>query len=459
MKHNVLLALKDPTRKVKVRLLVASSLVAVLTVGAVLAFAAGTNSNKVLNASDAVVSGNATKTNGGVRFDTSSVVTTPTTQTPTTAGPGTGGTTPTGKFYVVGKNIVDPDGNIFLPMGANVAVRQAPNLEKGFVFNYFGTANGQSANVQAWGWNTLRVNTNCEPGLSNPTYDQTYAGIDELVKEYTSKKIVIMLDCHKNGVTVKNLDFSDSNIQIIVNFFDVLTKKYKDNPYVWFNTANEPSGSNNVGQWTGLQNGLYQSVRKNAPDNIFIADLPDGGNAVEDLTTGNVPSTLGSGKCNLVYAWHAYGYVGDYTGSLNGATSDARHKQVIDTLSAKNIPMIVGEFGDPLAQNGNQLHSGDPSPGAVAGNPDINRNGSNAVMKYAPAAGYGLLWWHATGDSNAFQVYSLTKNLQSPWGAIANQSILSSSGQTFWNLTHPNKPVVKFTGKYADSGCASAAGK
>ena len=64
MKHNVLLALKDPTKKLRIRLVVASTLVVVLTIGAVLAFAAGGNSNKLLNASDAVVSGNATKTNG-----------------------------------------------------------------------------------------------------------------------------------------------------------------------------------------------------------------------------------------------------------------------------------------------------------------------------------------------------------------------------------------------------------
>lgn len=459
MKHNVLLALKDPTKKLRIRLVVASTLVVVLTIGAVLAFAAGGNSNKLLNASDAVVSGNATKTNGGVKFDTTSIVTTvPATQA-TTTKPSGGTTTPTGKFYVVGKDIIDPDGNIFVPNGANVGVRQAPNLEKSFVFNYFGTANGQSSNVQAWGWNTIRVNANCESGLSNPTYAQTYAGLDELIKEYTAKKIVVMIDCHKGGVTVVDVDYNNANVQTVVNFFDTLTKTYKDNPYVWYNTANEPSGSNNAAQWTALQNGLYQSVRKNAPDSIFIADLPAGGNAIENLTTGNTFETLSPGKCNLVYAWHSYGYVGDYTGALNPATSDARHKAVFEALARKKVPMVVGEFGDPLAQDGSPLNSGDPSPGAVAGNPDINRNGANAVMKYAPQYGYGLLWWHATGDSNSFIVYSLTKNMQSPWGAVNNQSILSPAGQTFWNITHTNKAPVKFTGRYADSGCASAAGK
>lgn len=386
-----------------------------------------------------------------VEFGTQS---TTATTSPATTNPVTTSTNPTslptGKFYVVGKQIVDPDGNIFLPMGANVAVRQSPNLEKGFVFNYFGTANGQSEKVKAWGWNTIRVNAACDL-TSNPSLAQTYAGLDELIKEYTSKKIVVLIDCHQGGVTVTDVDFINANVQKVVSFFDALAKNYNNNPYVWFNTANEPSATNNVAQWTALQNSLYARIRQYAPNNIFVADLPAGGNAIQDLTTGNVHQNLGSGKCNLVYGWHSYGYIDSY--DTNVATNEAKHKATIDALVAKNIPVIIGEFGDPLKQDGTPLHLGDPSPGAVAGNPDINRIGANAVMKYAPAAGYGLLWWHATGDSNSFIVYSLTKTMTSPWDAINNQSILSPAGQTFWNITHQNRATVKFTGNLSESNC------
>lgn len=66
----------DQDKKRKMRIGFSSSMFIVLTIGVAFAFAAPTNSNKLINASDASVSGNATKSNSGIKFDTT---TTPTT--------------------------------------------------------------------------------------------------------------------------------------------------------------------------------------------------------------------------------------------------------------------------------------------------------------------------------------------------------------------------------------------
>ena len=358
-----------------------------------------------------------------------------------------GGNVASGKFYVVGKQIIDPDGNIFRPMGANVAVRQAPYLEKNFVFNYFGTANGKSEEVKAWGWNTVRVNVACNI-TSNPSVSETLAGLDELIKEYTAKKLVVMIDCHDGNITVKDVNYDNPSVQSAMNFFDTLAKAYKNNPYVWFNTVNEPWGSSNIPQWSDLQNKLYARIRANAPDNIFVADLSGGGNAIENLVDGNLHGTYGAGKCNLVYGWHSYGFI-------NGFADDAKHKDYINRLSAMNIPMVVGELGDPLNEFGQPLTAlGYPG---VAGNPTQNRIGANAVISYAAPAGYGLLWWHATGDTNSSITYSLTTRKIAPWLVnSSNLSELSATGRRYWDVSHQNHILGKFTGNLKNSNCASA---
>ena len=62
---------------------------------------------------------------------TSTTAVTTTIAAPTTSGAATAPAAvdpvtglPTGRFTIVGRQIVDPDGNVFVPMGANVAVRQ-----------------------------------------------------------------------------------------------------------------------------------------------------------------------------------------------------------------------------------------------------------------------------------------------------------------------------------------------
>lgn len=383
---------------------------------------------------------NATLKDGYVEFGVPSASTlptttppttqTPTTQTPTTRTPSTP-STPTGKFQIVGKTIVDPEGYVFVPMGANIAVRQAPHLENGFAFNWRGTANGHSEDVKAWGWNTLRLNVICLTPNDGPTQAQTLDGIDQVIKEYTAKKIVIIIECHHGDVTGKDPAYSSSVVQQTMSFFDNVTKKYKNNPYVWFNPLNEPFGSGNKAGWIELHNSLYNRVRSNAENNIFIADLPGYGNQIEALVDSNL-STYSNGKCNVLYGWHAYGFI-------NGYATDSSIKNYIEKLSAKNIPMIVGEFGDPLSLNE-----------GTAGPPIQNRIGANGVMKYAPNYGYGLLWWHATGDSSNYLTYSLTKDRTAPW--VRDTSNLSDGGKTFWEISHRSTTRTKFTGSIQGCG-------
>src|SRR6202035_4550735 len=99
--------------------------------------------------------------------------TTPTTMTPTTTEPTptpTPSTTPTiapsgsgtGQFSVRGTQIIDPNGNVFVPHGINVL---GPD-------SWWPTATaGLSGVAQTWGFNTIRLNSCLPVGCDGTGYD------------------------------------------------------------------------------------------------------------------------------------------------------------------------------------------------------------------------------------------------------------------------------------------------
>ncbi|MEI2653063.1 MAG: cellulase family glycosylhydrolase [Microthrixaceae bacterium] len=193
---------------------------------------------------------------------TSTTAVTTTIAAPTTSGGATAPAAvdpvtglPTGRFTIVGRQIVDPDGNVFVPMGANVAVRQG-GFEEGYAFNWNGTATGRVADVKAWGWNTVRATLVCDLDGTGPTVDELNAGIDAFIEEYTRQRVVVMVECH--DITGDNLGPTDPKVQALFPFWDRLATKWKDNPYVWFNFYNEPQGTTTaagVDNWLDLQRG------------------------------------------------------------------------------------------------------------------------------------------------------------------------------------------------------------
>jgi len=368
--------------------------------------------------------------------------------TPATGGSGGTPVGPTGRFTIVGRDIVDPSGNRFYPIGANVSVRQG-QYEHGYTFNWNGTATGHAADAKAWGWTIVRANLICVPPPS-PTVAQLNAGIDAFIDEYTAQHIVVMVDCH--DVTGESLTASSAKIQSLYPFWDRLARKYKDNPYVWFNMFNEPvshSSPADVANWLDLQRTALARLRSIAPNNVFVADIPGFGQAVDTFGGSNPITQLGAGQCNVLYSWHAYGALtadgpfGRFEDWDDEAPVRANHRAALQWLHDHDIPVVIGELGDPLT-----LDEG------TSGLPIWNRYAARAVISEAPQFGIGMLWWHATGDSGNFLTYSLMADRhQAPWSAATTGAGLSNGGFRFWAASKTAPNLGPFTGDVSRSNC------
>ncbi|EPX59706.1 hypothetical protein D187_002450 [Cystobacter fuscus DSM 2262] len=344
---------------------------------------------------------------------------------------------PTGRFYIVGKDIVDPSGNKFYPVGANL---------DGWDFFQRDTENQVDAAVK-WGWNTLRINGAqlahpefntkglVSGELSKPNFDK----IDRIVQAYTSKKIVVMIEFHDKVWIGNNIDTTMLNQTR--QAWVTLANKYKGNTYVWFNLINEPVWGQTEANYLSVHKTLRDAVRATGAENIIVID---GGVAGQEWNRWGIPGNLiprhgpelVSGQCNILFSIHMYNAWAEAGGS---SPHTAEFIAYLKSVQDKKLALIVGETG------WNKTDSDVPRLKA----------GSLVGFDNAPAYGVGILGWHA--NSNWDDTFHLTSsgqfNAVDNWTSPTN---LTDFGKKLWALSKNKPKLGAFTGNYADSRCASA---
>jgi mannan endo-1,4-beta-mannosidase len=343
------------------------------------------------------------------------------------------GAAATGKFYIVGKDIIDPNGNIFYPIGANVAIKFTSYA---YVFEgNNGGVNDHLEDVKAWKWNTIRATLVCDNDSGEPSFEALVNGIAPTIEKFTSAKIVVMLECIDG--TAKNPKVGDAKDLKIRRFWDEMVGRYKNNPYVWFNIYNEPYENSDTENWRILHEFYVNRIRAQGAENIIVADIPQYGQGINLLATQSFGDTLAK-SCNVLFSWHAYG-------AIEGAGGDfAAHERAIQQVQAKNYPLIVGELG-----------VASPANWGNAGPWEWNILGFEAMRVLGPKYGVGMLWWHATGDSNYYSLYAL-KNDRSGFWTANNGGNLTPYGQKFWNVSQSVRTNRgAFNGNLASSNCKS----
>lgn len=349
----------------------------------------------------------------------------------------TGGDPATGQFYTTTDGrIVDPVGKTFIPIGANLGSAIGGNQQ--------GTATGRSAEVQAWGWNAIRLFVVQNTGISwslpaqsvtytgSPTngYNQVFQIIDAIVNEYTAKGIVVLIDNHDlfelktsfPGTAKAAEGLANPYIEEINQFWRDCAARYKNNTYVWYNLDNEPIGANNQA-WVDLHTYHLDLVRAIAPDNIIVMDAMVGGGDVgpqSDLigvkltTDPTMWPVAARNYSNLVLSMHNYGGYDMYTTVSKYLTYA---KSVHDRLQ---VPLIIGEVG----------YTWDNTQ-ADAGLFINNKNGAISAWEAAATTKAGVFWWHGSMNTKM----SLKNNGGGFYTGGLNVN-LSDAGQRLWNLSH-----------------------
>lgn len=333
--------------------------------------------------------------------------------------------TGTGQFEIRDGRILAPDGNPFVPVGTNM---NGPN-------SFFDVpSKGLAATLaERWKFNTVRLVT-CLPGGCQGGNATTNNDLEGIVAEFAARKIVVMIDYHQLDIAKAA---TDADIASAVTFWRDMARRFKGNPYVWFNLFNEPEATFNdfsgapgtaAQRWRRQHQTVLDAVRAEGAPNVVVMDDTQAGQGAADWwQIGQSPeadSGIMSEGANIVdpvkrtvFSVHAYdvwGFPNDgstpCTNRYSDEQRDARFRSYVERIQSKGLVLLVGEVG---FRPQDQLTSGLSDHGERFGQQppcgSTQRLAAETVYRVAPALGVGVLTWHGYALVNEGpQAFTLT---------------------------------------------------
>ncbi len=242
-------------------------------------------------------------------------------------------------FSVRGTKIYGPDGKEFVAKGVNV---------NGYNWVWTrSTVNDAHLIVDCWAFNLVRVNSFLFMGESKYPQYTNNNDLDAIVKTYTGRGIVVVFEGHDRIGSY----YEGDDLTALVAWFTDLARKYKDNPYVWFDVANEPGGRKSIdsNNWINMHGQVIKGIRDDAgANNIIIVEGAYGGQDIGNADASSVTDSAilqygkdvihfgGRSFQNIVFSIHTY--------DLWNA-GDAKLAAYFDKVAELGYPMIIGEYG------------------------------------------------------------------------------------------------------------------
>jgi len=337
----------------------------------------------------------------------------------------------TGLFRISDGRIIAPDGSDFIARGINI-------YNSTFYPNDYPTKGADAVNqiVDLFPKINMIRFAYQDDGPNNLFWSSTAVDdqfLSTFVEAATSRRIVVLLEDHS---TIGNFTWTQGQIDAYTTF----AARYKDNPYVWFGTENEPDLPNTTNNPNNreriVQNGraTYDAIRSTGNNNI-VCILSRGGGYTEDIPTyanyiqgGSVPNYPSSGPgaggpsvtamSNVIWDMHLYMW----------ANPSASVEEVEDTLW-NGIDTQWGPFaGINVYRNGPQ--SADGIIPVIVGEWGLDWAGDSvlAVILKTESAPYpvgNLAWNWRAGDPD---ILVSDDGIRTPYGDAVNAFINAGTG-------------------------------
>jgi hypothetical protein len=317
---------------------------------------------------------------------------------------------PESGFQVEGTQILDPEGNVFVPKGVNVSgynwVWQRP------------TVNDVDLIADCWNFNLVRVNSFLFTGQTPYAQYRVNNDLDAIVEAYTSRGIVVVFEGHDRIGSY----YEGEDLSVLVQWFYELALRYRDNPYVWFDVMNEPGSRTgiDVENWVSMHGKVIDAIRNGAQaHNIIIVEGAYGGQDSNTTDAGPVTDSAilqysddiftynGNNFENIMFSIHTYDLWNHGDEKLNN---------FFDRVAAQDLALVVGEYGIFTDQ--------DTFPAA------------QSMFNTTIPRGIGRIVWHWDGGDHN----DLTENTTQGGGweidNCENPTNLSWMGQQIWNDNH-----------------------
>ena len=272
----------------------------------------------------------------------------------------------TGQFHVENGHIIDPNGNEFIARGINASFDSNVDdmLAKFPSLNF--------VRVPVW-------------DFSDPSK------LTDYVQQLTSKGIVVEIEDHsssdgQNRGGSTGTIFSGGLLDQEMNWYKSIATAFKDNPYVWFGTNNEPSEINpNTGQTdaaalSAWQGETYNAIRETGNAAPIMLEVNSWG--IDGTNVGYDPAVYAA-MHNTIWDQHYYGWITNYS------DFQSDNDQMVGGIAAKaqeiksadgTMPVIIGEYGNSTTGE------------------TIDANGVQAVNAVLNSGFGSAAWYYNTGN-------------------------------------------------------------
>ena len=336
------------------------------------------------------------------------------------------------QFQVEGTKILSPEGNRFIPIGANING-----------WNYFewdkedpgGAAKLVDTIANDWKFNTVRATIGLKEqiwkgqrmsDLQWSTHgDLALESLDKIVSAFTDEKVVVMLEAHDWTCSYPE----GEDLVLLDDFWETIAKRYKTNPYVWFNIMNEPGSlpypREDSPQWVEVHQRFIKLIRDRVgAKNPIVVDgascgqesdswssefVEEGSSAI--LSHGDKLKFFDGKKYeDIIFSLHVY-----RAWANKNQKMDAKFNDFLERVREKEHALLIGEVG-------------------TKGEGDTDRfQAPGLVYRNALPQGIGMLAWHfQPGDE--FGLVSTGKKWGSEIDSKTNPSNLSKGfGEYFWH--------------------------
>ena len=256
-------------------------------------------------------------------------------------------------FYVDGTKIYDANGNEFIMRGTNHGHTWYPSQSRTAI-----------KAIAETGANCIRlVLSDGHATATTPGPATTASEMEKLIQTCIDNKLVPIVEMHNEtgGANVK------TTLQNAVNYWkqsDIVSVLNKYEKYVIVNIANEWYGLwSNTENWRDAYKAAIPDLRTAGINNMIMVDAPGYGQDTADCIKHCNDVFDSDPNANTVFSYHMY---------YNAAGTDKKVVDSIDGILAKNVPLVIGEFG--------YMHSG-------------NAVKYQKIMDYCTEKGVGYLSW------------------------------------------------------------------
>lgn len=286
---------------------------------------------------------------------------------PTVCGSGV----PSGAFNVAGGEIMGPGGP-FIGKGVNV-------------YDSLATGDADQIFTMFPGANILRIGMH---SYSDPS------SWDGLAQKAAARGTVLLFENHPDAGGGQDSG-PPGGIAAESAWYAAMAAHFKDNPYVWLGTFNEPKGTANLSSW---HQSTVQAIRGTGNNNIIVVYV--GGEL------GVLQPSVYAAMKNIVYDIHYYG-------GSRSANTDQELAGMVNSfkplVSADGeVPPIIGEYGD--SQDGTNVDSN-----AVAAVTSVINLGSSGLGSSGRRIGSAAWAYNPGGNADRLQNGGA---LTSPYGQM-----------------------------------------